>query len=299
MQKHLGISVLMAWAFMVPFTICAQKAPYLSRFNDVKTLDFKIYHGNLNIIGTSSGEVEISGISQSPAEMPVTKMKGNTLSFSENSQVDGSSPDWPVWTLKVPQNIDLHINISGGDVNIENITGNMDCNVGAGNIKLHKTDGSVKLNGGTARIDLTASTGSFEGNTGTGDVNVKDVQGSVTFNTGTGKINVSDVVITQKSALSSGTGKVFLGGKSTLKEDISLSSGTADACIDLSKLHFDGTLELGCSKKQGRIQAPFSFDSEKDKRSRGENSIVKTKKFGKSQVTVRVSSGLGTAEAQI
>lgn len=298
MKKNTSISLAITWALLAPIMLCAQKAPYSSRFEGIKSIEFRVYHGDLKVITHASDAVEISGISQSQEEMPVTKVSGKKLTFSENSKVDGSSPDWPVWTLKVPQNTDLGINISGGNVSIERITGDINCHVGAGNIKLDQIEGTVKINAGTGDIDLTHSKGKFEGNTGTGDVNLNEVRGTFSFNTGTGKVEVVNSVVTGTSQFNSGTGDLFFGGKGAVQANLSMNSGTDNALIELDKLNFEGTLQLKCSKSGGRIKAPFSFDEEKEERHGKDTTLLKTKKFGDDKVVVTVATGLGTASAR-
>ena len=298
MKKITNISCAIAWALLIPSILCAQKAPYSSRFKGIKSIYFGVYHGDLKVIGHNSDTVEISGISQSPEEMPVTKVSGKKLVFSENSKVDGSSPDWPVWTLKVPQHTDFDINISGGNVSIEYITGDINCHLGAGDIKLDQIDGAVEITAGTADIDLTRSKGKFEGNTGTGDVNLDEVRGTFSFNSGTGKVKVINSVVMGTSQFNSGTGDLFFGGKGGVQADLSMNSGTDNALIELDKLNFEGTLQLKCSKSGGHIKAPFSFDEEKEERHGKDTNLVKTKKFGNKKVVVTVATGLGTASAR-
>ncbi|MCC6723180.1 MAG: hypothetical protein IT258_01630 [Saprospiraceae bacterium] len=288
-------TLLLAFVSTIAF---GQKAPYLQRFHSVKTVEFNIYHGDLKVVENSADEVEISGISQSPAEMPEAKVNGKTLVFTEDSKVDGSSPDWPTWTVKVPKHTDLNIQISGGNVSIENVTGEIKCNLGAGDFTLSHFEGEMELNAGTATIDLTASSGHFKGNTGTGNVHLNDVQGSFLFNSGTGNLEAVNTTVTGASQLNSGTGNVFFSGNGAVRANLSLNSGTANTSIELSDLKFNGTLQLRCSKSGGRIEAPFTFDEETTT-GRGKNcNLLKSKKFGESDVVVSVSSGLGTASAK-
>lgn len=297
MQKNTHF-LLTAWALLAPIFVYAQKSPYSTRFEGIKSVEFRVYHGDLKVVRHTSDAVEISGIAQSQEEAPVVKTSGKKLVFSENSKVDGSSPDWPVWTLKVPQEIDLDINISGGTVSIEQVSGDIDCHVGAGDIKLHQVEGSVEINAGTGDIDLTASKGKFQGNTGTGDVNLNEAEGAFSFNTGTGKIKAVNTVVTGDSQFNSGTGDVYFGGNGAVKADLGLNSGTDNALIILDDLHFDGTLQLKCSKSGGHIKAPFAFDTEKEERNGKDKMLVKTKKFGNAKAVITVATGLGTAAAR-
>jgi hypothetical protein len=298
MTKNISIFFLALWSLMATLPVFSQKTTYLSRFEAVKSLELNIYHGDVHIMGSTSGEVEISSILQSPDIKPTTEMKDNKLVFTETSTLDGSNPYWPVWTLKVPQHIDLKLNISGGDLHINHVNGTVHGQVGAGKLKLNQIEGILEVNAGTGDIDLKDSKGTFKGNTGTGDIRLEQVKGAFNFNSGTGKVSALHSSVTEASQLNSGTGNVFFGGEGAVNAHLTLNSGTDNALIELGKLGFEGTLRLKCGRAGGRIEAPFPFDDENPKQQKKDQAISKIKKFGNADVSITVSSGLGVAAAR-
>lgn len=277
-------------------SVFAQKSNYSQQFEGVKELEFNIFHGTLNLVGSGSGQLEISG-SYLGEERPTVTRKADELLFTERSATDGSSPDWSVWTIKIPDNLNVDIRIGGGDVNLEGVSGNIRSNMGAGDFTVSNSHGTIRANTGTGTIRVRDSSGEFQLNTGTGDVSLLQVTGSVNANSGTGDVVMDEATINGTSSLSSGTGQVTLGNQSQLNANISLNSGTDDSIIHLTGSQFQGTLNMRCSLEHGKIEAPFLFDQETTE-GRGKNAkLLKTKRFGPTEVTVSVATGTGRAVA--
>jgi len=77
--------------------------------------------------------------------------------------------------------------------------------------------------------------------------------------------------------------------------DLSVSSGTNDATLDMDGLPIEGYYEFSASARSGDIDCPIDFDREEEY-DEGDDNVRKSFTRGKKTPRYYISTGTGTAE---
>jgi len=121
------------------------------------------------------------------------------------------------------------------------------------------------------------------------------ITGALGVNVGSGDITASELNITGSSSFNSGSGDTEVVLASVLNHDISVNSGSGDAVLDFNGNKIEGEIVMKASKRNGRIEAPFSFDKEYEEDKGKQIIMIKEAKIGNKDIRIRVSTGSGTA----
>ncbi|HMQ59219.1 MAG TPA: toast rack family protein [Flavilitoribacter sp.] len=281
------------------FSASGQKGSIQQSYDDIKAVKINIGYGDLTVEKSTSGRVEIAGKYNDDEVDVELKTKGDKLSINEKSSWKGNNKQKSEWTLKLPENTAMTINIGAGESRIKGYSGELEGNTGSGNYYLSAVGGKIRLNSGTGNLEIMDSDGDFSLNSGTGNVKLNKVSGAISANSGTGNVMADNISINGDSGLNSGTGNVSLSLGGPIKGDLALNSGTDNSRLNFNGYNFEGTLVMKCGKDSGKIEAPFGFDSEETEGGgRYDNTLKKTKKFGNSAVEITVATGTGKASVQ-
>jgi len=166
---------------------------------------------------------------------------------------------------------------------------------GSGDIDVDNLDGDLNANTGSGRIEIADSKGNLDVNTGSGDIRLNRITGALGVNVGSGDITASELNITGYSSFNSGSGDTEVVLASVLNHDISVNSGSGDAVLDFNGNKIEGEIVMKASKRNGRIEAPFSFDKEYEEDKGKQVIMIKEAKIGNKDIRIRVSTGSGTA----
>jgi len=248
---------------------------------------------------------------------PVIEKEGNRLMIKEKFR-GGSWSGSAKWTLTIPDNMDvrfntgsgnfeasnlkfeLDMNTGSGDIILASVKGDLRSNTGSGDVEISDFDGDMKANTGSGNMRLANSVGDVRLNCGSGNIRIKDTNAVISANVGSGDIDASGVTLAGSSSFNSGSGTTEVMLAATPKYDISVNSGSGDATLDFEGNKIEGLVVMKANKKNGRISAPFSFDTEEeidnDSGRWSQTIIKKTVQLGKSDVQIKVSSGSGTAK---
>jgi hypothetical protein len=182
--------------------------------------------------------------------------------------------------FEVPENIDLDIRTSSGEIVIRNmesmslVTASSSGNIGvsriksavevkssSGNINLGMINGSVRAESSSGRMDLTNIIGDISASASSGDVRLSAVEGDIEVSSSSGRIVLNSTNGTVFAHASSGNvvgEDVWITGHSTYKT----SSGKIDMDFDnpLNELSFrltssSGRLEVGDLKGERNLAA--------------------------------------------
>jgi hypothetical protein len=104
--------------------------------------------------------------------------KGNSQSYSTEFHFE----------LNVPQNFNVHLNSSGGDIKIVGLNGEMEGSTGGGEIFIEDTKGKVNFSTGGGEINIIRSHVDGDVSTGAGDIHFDDVTGDIDGTTGSGSV---------------------------------------------------------------------------------------------------------------
>jgi len=92
--------------------------------------------------------------------------------------------------VKVPKNQNTHIETSGGDINIANITGVFKLDTSGGDITLNNTNGKLKAETSGGDINLSTHKGEMSLSTSGGDIDCKGTNGDLKAETSGGDIKL-------------------------------------------------------------------------------------------------------------
>jgi hypothetical protein len=312
MKKLLLCSVLITTAVLTH----AQQKTINKKFENIKNVDLSTSSGDIAIRKGTGTTVEVT-VKHSYDEQSFTAMmeqRNGTLvlkeEFSRGSHSGNSS-----WELSVPDNTKLNLNTGSGDVSVEglkgdvrsnlgsgdvevsNMSGNMNFNTGSGNINVNKTDGELSFNSGSGDIRASGGSGKYSFNAGSGDITVRNLKGGFSLNTGSGDIEAESLTLEDAGKFNSGSGNATVNLSGSLNHDISVNSGSGDATVNFNGAPIEGEIIMTANERNGDIVAPFKFDKEEviDDHNSSPR-IRKTAKVGNKDVTIKISTGSGTAK---
>ncbi len=107
--------------------------------------------------------------------------------------------DWSIWSwsndfsliVKVPNKFNLHLKTSGGDVKINNTSGEVTIKTSGGDIEVENSNGYLSANTSGGDVEIKNFIGNTELKTSGGDIVVKDIDGDVEAKTSGGDIEIN------------------------------------------------------------------------------------------------------------
>lgn len=139
-------------------------------------------------------------------------------------------------TVFIPENFNIDFENGAGNVEIEDLTGDINGITGAGNITIGDVKGTVDIVSGAGTIDIEEIDGIVRVRSGAGNIEIEEVTGEIEAHTGAGNI---EVTLTEQpggdSDLSSGAGNVtvFMDDDISVDVDARASLGSAKSDFDL------------------------------------------------------------------
>jgi DUF4097 and DUF4098 domain-containing protein YvlB len=159
--------------------------------------------GSIKVVGSSSNEVSIvasiSGRSKDVDNFEITaEQKGNsvevhgklhkgTFSFWRGSNLDVE------FTITVPHEYALVMNTSGGNLEINDLKGEVKGETSGGNIHIDGVQGNVNLQTSGGNVTAERTQGSLHMETSGGDIRIETVTGDVEVETSGGNVKLNDI----------------------------------------------------------------------------------------------------------
>lgn len=305
--------LVIALFFAFSSNLSAQEKTIDGSFLGVKTIKLDLSISGVEIGPSPSAEVWVNGtFDESEVEAEVWK-DGSTLQIDEKLKLRQPDGQHSEWKLLIPDGMYIKANLRGGQMVIEeysgeiegncgtggltitNFKGEIDWNCGTGDYVIDNAEGNFSMNTGTGSYRLENVRGKISANTGTGKVKIENCQGGINANSGTGDVNASNIAIEKNSTFNSGTGDVKVKLGENTHADLFVNSGTGNAELDLNGHDLSGTLTMYCSEEKGDISSPFEFDKTWTKGNGGKAILFKSKSFGDDGSEVEVGTGTGNA----
>lgn len=157
-------------------------------------------------------------------------------------------------TVLVPEHFNIDFSSGAGNVEIEDLVGDINGLTGAGNIIIGDVIGTVEIVSGAGNIEVDSVTGRVYARSGAGNVEIAEVAGAITAHTGAGNV---EVTMTQQpqgdSELSSGAGNVTVYMDADIAVNVearaSLGSASSDFGLKINgrwmSKSFEGRLNGG------------------------------------------------------
>jgi len=226
---------------------------------------------------------------------PILREKSRYIELKE--KFHGDNPrGYSKWTIEVPDEIDIDFESATGDLVLTKVDIEIDGNTGTGEIEISDAKGFFDLNTGTGRIEVINSEGEFDLNSGTGRVIVEDSEGNFKLNSGTGKVEAINITIEDEGDFNCGTGDVEVVAPKGKGFDLTVSSGTNDAILDMDGNSLEGYFEFSAQKRRGRIDSPVRFDDEQEYEQGNQTYLRKSFTKGRDNTRFYIKTGTGKAK---
>ncbi|MEX0330354.1 MAG: DUF4097 domain-containing protein [Puniceicoccaceae bacterium] len=154
-----------------------------------------------------------------------TKRKNSSwFSIFKSSKSSGANI-----TVKVPQDMDLHLKNGSGAVSVDAITGVLHFATGSGSVSGSDLTGEIQAKSGSGQINLVAVEGNIKVRTGSGSIKVSDMEGSLDAATGSGSVNAVGQI--SQFTAKTGSGSVRIESSVELVEDSKAATGSGGVKI--------------------------------------------------------------------
>lgn len=177
----------------------------LSIESDAGSIDVRTWEQNrvrLRVHNSGGFEVEID---QSGNDVNVVADSRGSLFGLRRSNIG--------FTVDVPMEYNVELNTGGGNITVEDISGEVEADTSGGNIEIgFVTGGDVKADTSGGNIEVRGATGDVEADTSGGNITIGDVSGHVIADTSGGRIRIGNVQGDIEADTSGGNIEVGDGG---------------------------------------------------------------------------------------
>jgi DUF4097 and DUF4098 domain-containing protein YvlB len=178
--------------------------------------------GSVSIVGTSTSEVsvlaEINGRERDVEDFEITANQ-----TASGVEVKGHNPHgrWQFWnwndldvhyTISLPHEYGVHVNTSGGDIDVRSIKGKVRGETSGGDLQLADIEGGIIMSTSGGGIHAEKVKGDVQMETSGGDIFITSIVGNVDVSTSGGGIRVGDVDGKVRAETSGGDVSVKIAG---------------------------------------------------------------------------------------
>ncbi len=293
------ISLLIFLIFMVSAALMAAPEEKVEKtFGRKDEIRFKLVLGDCQLKKSSDGRIHVHLVYSYEPDMsyePRMRERGDTIYLEEKMR--GNNPrGYSTWTVEVPDDIEIEFKSATGDLAAEGVKLEVDGSTGTGNIELSQVKGEYDLSTGTGDVEVYESQGTFDVSSGTGNVKIKNCKGNFDASSGTGDVEAEGLTIEYDGDFSSGTGDAEVSFPDGVDFELTVSSGTDDAILDMNGKQVKGYFEFTCHARRGRIVCPFKFDKEEELEENGQTYFRKSFTKGKDVPKIYIKTGTGKAK---
>lgn len=257
----------------------------------------KLVLGDCHIKGSMDKQIHVNVIhSYDRDEFEVVFREKETSLLIQEKFHEHNPSGSSAWTIELPPDIEIDFESATGSLIISGWQGEIEGNTGTGDIEVNNTKGKLKLNTGTGSIEVHDAQGEFDLNSGTGNVKLETSSGNFEANSGTGSVSAVSLTFSDEGNFNSGTGTCRVVKPQGADFELSISSGTSDALLDLQGMPLEGYFEFTAHARRGSIECPVKFDEENDYEEGDGHYYRKSFTRGKKSPRYYISTGTGTAE---
>ena len=200
--------------------------------------------------------------------------------------------------IEVPDGIEIEFNSASGGMSIEGVDGEFSASTASGDFRLEDCAGRFRLSTASGDYRVSDCAGRFRLSTASGDIDARDCRGEFNCSTASGDVEARKIVLDGDSEFSSASGDASVVLGESASHDLSVSSASGDARLDLAGNDLTGYVEMTAKKRRGSIRCPFDFDDEETFRHRGSRDRYVRKSFtrGSEEPVITISTASGKAE---
>lgn len=153
------------------------------------------------------------------------------------------------YRLYLPAGIDVEIQSSSGNLEVQDHQGAVDFQSASGDLRLRSVDGPVRLRSGSGDLSLSSLTGDLIARSNSGDIDVRGLQGDCSVESSSGEIRVSRLQGNLEARTSSGD----VEAKGIASPGFSFFVFTSSGDVDLL-LHPKASLFLQLRSSSGDLE---------------------------------------------
>ena len=282
-----------------PFVLAKNEKEFTKTFDAEKKLKLDVVLGNCTMEKSGDKKIHLTvRYTYSDDEFQV-KISDRSHSVTVEEKLSNNPDGYANWFLSVPDGVEIEFSSATGGLSVNKVNIELEASSGTGSIEVIKSEGDFELSSGTGRIDVADSKGDFELSSGTGKVDIESSEGSFEASSGTGRVNAINITLTDDAEFSSGTGSVEVVAPKVKEYDLTLSSGTGSATLEIAKNSLNGYFEFSANKRNGRIVCPVKFDGEEIVGGNHNEKIRKWFKKGADSSRYFIKTGTGKAMLKI
>ena len=249
------------------------------KFEDVKVIKVKTLSGDCIIEKGEDGEVSVNVVKgYNPRKACRTSVwnDGETLEITEEITGTGSGRS-TIWTLKVPDDIEVEFFSTSGGMSISDARGRFSGNTASGGYEINNCRGE------------------FAFSTASGDYDIRNCRGMFKIASASGDIDAAGLEIDANSSLASASGSVNIKVGKTPEYDLNVGSASGRAVLDYDGNPLTGYFEFEANARTGDIDSPIDFEDEETFYKNDQRYVRKWFQIGGDKPEITIGTGSGRA----
>lgn len=156
--------------------------------------------------------------------------------------------------VTVPNTSDVVISSGSGEVEVDNITGQVKVETGSGSITANNLNGPITLKAGSGEIDAHNLDGPTTLQTGSGSITVGGLVGQANVNSGSGSVEITKAKLSGQSSVKTGSGSIEFTGSIDPAGSYQFETGSGEIGVTLPAT---SAFNLDVSTGSGSINNAF------------------------------------------
>ncbi|HMG66740.1 MAG TPA: DUF4097 family beta strand repeat-containing protein [Chitinophagaceae bacterium] len=216
MKKYPVFMLLALLQFSVMAQSKTEKEPFMTKSlssESIKDVEVRTSGGNISVSGVNASEarieVYISGnnnkndLSKEEIQLRLNEKYDLDISVTNNkliavTKLKEKITDWKKalnisFKVFVPKNISTDLTTSGGNINLENLSGKQDFSTSGGNLNVNNVSGTVSGRTSGGNIGLENSKDDIELTTSGGNIDASNCEGKLRLSTSGGSLYLKDL----------------------------------------------------------------------------------------------------------
>jgi len=292
--RRIGILLVIVLLIAPTLVLAGRRQEETRTFEGVEAIRINTVSGDCVVQKGSGDEVTVEVVwSYSPRDSfePRFTDRGRVLKLSEDMY--GSNSGSSLWTLTVPDGVEIRFNSASGGIRISELEGEFSAETASGDIEIDRCRGEFDFSSASGDVEMIECSGDFDLNTASGDIELRACQGDFETSTASGEIDADGVILDEASEFSTASGRAIVTLGATAEHDLRVSTASGRATLDYNGNPIKGYFEFTAKYRDGRIDAPFDFDDEEGYRRWGDRYVRKwfTKEADTPEIFIETASG--------
>jgi len=295
-----GINILLiifTFALWPKYVFADPDREITKKFDSKERVEIKTLSADCLIKKGNSTEIILEAVSdyypQAAAELKI-KDRDKVLYLTEivYGSIDGSA----IWTLSVPDGIEIDFKSTSGGLEIFDLQGDFSANTASGGYKLLSCQGRFDFSTASGDYEVDNCEGKFDIHSASGNLHIDNCKGRFDASSASGNVRAGNLTITDRSSFGSASGNAEVVLGETPQFDLSVGSASGDAMLDCAGHQLKGYFEISARRRGGRIKASVDFDETEEITKNDQ--VYTVKSFTKGDRYPKISVGTSTGKAE-